>query len=169
MTRRSFLLAAGALLAFGLLRSYRASPVRIGEPAPAFLLAGLNGQTVALSGYRGKAVLLNFWATWCPDCREELPRLDDLQKRYHDAGLEVVAASVDDAGRRAVLPYVARTAPSFTVLLADPRTAQAYGVRGIPATFLIGPDGRVVERYVGSINPKQLENDILKVLPRRRS
>jgi peroxiredoxin len=169
MTRRSFLLALAAVLAFGALRSFRSSPVRIGEAAPAFRLAGLNGQTASLSDYRGKTVVLNFWATWCPDCREEMPTLEALQRKFHSDGLEVVAASVDDAGRTAVLPFVARYSPTFTVLLADPSTARAYGVRAIPSTFLIGPDGRVIRQYAGALEPSQLENDILKTLPRRRS
>jgi peroxiredoxin len=169
LTRRSFLLAVAALLAFGLLRSFRASPVRLGAPAPAFRLAGLNGQTVSLSDYRGKAVLLNFWATWCPDCREEFPVLEALQRRFHAEGLEVLAASVDDSGRKAVLPFVARQSPTFTILLADPAAAKAYGIRGIPATFLIGPDGVVARRYIGAVELRRLENDIVKVLPRRRS
>jgi peroxiredoxin len=169
--RRPLFLAAGAAIAASLLaaRALRTQPLEIGRPAPSFRLAGLNGRTVSLSDYKGKAVVLNFWATWCSDCREEFPALDDLQRRYKAAGLEVVAPSVDETGRTAVLPFVARTSPSFTILLADPSTARAYGVRGLPSTFLIAPDGSVAGRYIGPIQPRELENDILKLLPRRRS
>jgi thiol-disulfide isomerase/thioredoxin len=140
-----------------------------GKPAPAFRLAGLAGQAVSLSDYRGRLLLVNFWATWCPDCREEFPLLERLYRRHRRAGLDIVAASIDEGGRKAVLPFVAAAAPSFTVCLADRKTQAAYSVRALPASFLIGPDGRLLKAYVGALDGAALENDILRYLPRRNS
>jgi peroxiredoxin len=141
----------------------------VGKPAPGFQLAGLNGQTVSLSSYRGKLVLVNFWATWCPECRQEFPALEAAYRKHRADGFEVLAPSVDDRGRQAVLPFVAGYAPSFTICLADPKTADAYGVRALPASFLVGPDGVVLKTYLGAVEPSELENDIVAQLTRRRS
>ena len=170
MTRRLFLvIGAVALGALLLSRASRPSRLRIGRQAPPFRLAGLAGQTVSLSDYRGKLVLLNFWASWCPDCRDEFLLLEDFQRRFRSRGLEVVAPSIDAADRKAVTSFLARLSPSFTVLLANPNTAQDYSVRALPSSFLIGPDGSIVRRYIGRLKPRQLENDILTALPRRPS
>ena len=157
----ALVLSAGALyIMFGA----PASEVAIGKPAPAFKVAGLGGQTVSLSDYKGKTVLVNFWATWCVDCREEIPVLDALYKRHKASGFEIVAPSVDVDGRKAVVPFMAQFNPSYTVALADPRTAEAYGVRALPTTFLIGPDGVVIKKYLGALTAADTD-DILKHLP----
>ncbi len=169
MNRRALFFALVAAVAGLAIARSRRSPVALGKPAPAFQLANLSGQTVSLNDYRGKVVLLNFWATWCPDCREEMPTLEAVYQKLHAKGFEVVAPSVDDDGRKAVMPFVAKNSPSFTILLSDPKTAEAYGVRGIPSSFLIGPDGKVVKHYLGGVEPQELENDILQQLPRRSS
>lgn len=156
----------------GCARSASARAVaEVGQPAPAFQLAGLNGRTVALSDYKGKVVLLNFWASWCPECVEELPALQAVYLKHRAEGFEVVAASVDDQGRKAVLPFLAaaKVPPTFTVCLADDKTSRAYAIHSLPASFLVGADGRVVKTYIGAVDPVQLENDILQQLPRRRS
>ena len=141
----------------------------VGQPAPAFQLAGLNGRTVNLSDYKGKLVLLNFWASWCPECRDEFPTLQAAYLKHRAEGFEVVAPSVDDRGRTTVVPFLAAAAPTFTICLSDAKTSQAYNIYALPASFLVSPDGRVLKTYLGAIEPKQLENDILQQLPRRRS
>ncbi|MDE2039381.1 MAG: TlpA family protein disulfide reductase [Elusimicrobia bacterium] len=160
-----FLAAAGLYL----ILSRPADTVAIGKRAPSFTLADISGRTVSLSDYRGKVVLLNFWASWCPICRQEFPDLQAVYQRRRRDGFALIAASVDDGGERAVLPFIAEQAPTFTICLADLKTQQAYGVRDLPTSFLIGPDGAVKKEYIGSIDPAELENDILSQLPRRRS
>lgn len=169
MNRRVFFFAAVAAVAGLAISRSRQSPVEIGKPAPGFQLANLAGQAVSLKDYRGKVVLLNFWATWCPDCREEIPTLQAAYDKLHAKGFEVVAPSVDNDGKKAVVPFVAKAGTTYTILLSDPKTADEYGVRGIPSSFLIGPDGTVVKHYLGAIEPRELENDILQQLSRRSS
>lgn len=161
------LIVAAAALAYV---ASRPNPlVNVGQPAPGFQLAGLNGQTVSLSSYRGKLVLVNFWASWCPECVEEFPTLEKAYRKHRADGFEVIAPSLDERGRKAVMPFMAKVETSFTVCLADPKTAAAYGVRGLPVSFLIGRDGVVLKSYLGAIEPSQLENDIVGQLSRRRS
>lgn len=169
MNRRALFFAAiAALVGFAITRSHP-SPVQLGKPAPSFQLANLSGQAVSLKDYRGKVVLLNFWATWCPDCRQEIPTLQAMYDKLHAKGFEVVAPSVDDDGKRAIVPFVAKAGTTYTILLSDPKTTAAYGVNGIPSSFLIAPDGTVVKHYLGAVEPRELENDILQQLPRRPS
>lgn len=166
--RTNAVLAVAALAGALIIARGRPADVVFGQRAPAFRLAGLAGQTVSLSDYHGKVVLLNFWASWCPTCREEFPVLDALYKKYRGEGFEIVAPSVDAEGRKAIMPFLAKAAPSFTVLLAGPKTAAAYGIRELPSSFLIGQDGVVLRRYVGGVAPARLENDILQQIQRRR-
>ncbi len=141
----------------------------IGAPAPGFELADLAGKTYSLAHYRGKVVLLNFWATWCPACREELPDLNKIAAGMKGRDFVLLAPSVDEDGRRALMPFLARTEVDYPVLLCDAKTASAYQIYGLPASFLIAPDGRLVQSYLGPLAPEQVENDILKELPRRNS
>ncbi len=140
----------------------------VGAPAPQFKLPELGGTLVSLSQFRGRPVLVNFWATWCPGCEEEMPDLEKLYEKHKKDGLEILAISVDE-DRKPVMPFVARLNPSFKVLLCDENTAHAYDVFGLPTTFLVDADGVVVKKYVGGIDPAQTENDILPLLKRRPS
>jgi thiol-disulfide isomerase/thioredoxin len=136
------------------------SVARVAAGAPDFRLSDLGGRTVSLRDYKGKIVLLNFWATWCASCKEEMPALNALYKRRKN-DFELLAASVDQGGRKDVMAFVAAYDPAFPVLLADLATQQAYGVHDLPTSFLIAPDGRIIRRYLGPIDPAVLENDIL--------
>lgn len=149
----------GALIAWGWLHRDRFTPVEAGERAPAFQLARLDGGTGSLDDYRGRVVLLNFWATWCPPCVEEMPALQRLQERLEPEGLSVVGLNVDApmgqldrAARRGgnVRRFVSEHGLGFDILL-DPEgeTLQRYGVTGLPTTLLIDREGRVVSRTVG--------------------
>ena len=171
MNRRSLIAVVAVAAAVAALALARRPPAlaQVGRAAPDFELAGLAGQAVSLRQFRGKLVLVNFWASWCPDCREEFPTLEAAYKRHRGDGFEIVAPSVDENGRKAVMPFVAKAEPTFTILLADPQTADAYGVHALPSSFLIAPDGTILKRYIGGIEPRDLENDIVKELPRRNS
>jgi peroxiredoxin len=134
--------------------------------APDFALKDPSGRPVALSAQRGRVVLLNFWATWCDSCREELPALKDLQKRS-DGRFVVLAVSVDEDPAK-VPPFLKRYRLDFPVAYADPSgaTMRAYAIRDLPTTFLIGPDGAIERRYVGPLDESAVENDILALLRR---
>jgi thiol-disulfide isomerase/thioredoxin len=117
--------------------------------APAFTLRDLAGKKVALEEYRGKLVFLNFFATWCAPCRQEMPAMERLYRSYRDKGLLLLALNVRETARE-VRPFVQELALSFPVLLdADGLVAYKYTVRGLPATYLIGRDGQMLWRALG--------------------
>jgi len=120
-------------------------------PAPDFTLPTLLGAPIRLAELRGKAVLLNFWATWCVPCRTEIPTFEVLSQRYKDRGLEVLAVNLDPLSSAGVAALVQEVGVTFRVGL-DPSwsTAQAYQVLGLPTTYLIDRTGNVVVREVGA-------------------
>lgn len=161
--------AALAGAAFLTSRGQKGPPLAaVGAPAPDFTLTDLGGRRVSLSKLRGRPVLLNFWATWCESCEKELPDLKELHARLKPQGLQILAPALDPAGRVKVLPFVARFELPFPVLYADPNTERAYGVRMLPTSWLVAPDGTLVKKYVGPLSFKEVENDILS-LSRRPS
>lgn len=167
--------ALAALCAFGawtLSRRHaepKVPPLALGASAPDFTLADLAGKTYSLSRYRGQVVLVNFWATWCPSCRDELPALEGLFHKYNAKGLVILAPSVDEDGRKALLPFLASHDVSYPVLLCDPKTAGAYQIFGLPTSFLIDAQGRLARVYAGPLALPEAENDILQELNRRNS
>ena len=137
--------------------------------APDFSLASSDGRTVALSARKGRVVLLNFWATWCDSCQEELPVLQKLQREHAGERFDLLAVSVDDDPSKAVPPFAAAHGLNFAILYADRKTMDAYAVRLLPTSYLIAPDGTVARRYVGPLDERAVENDILNLLhPKRR-
>jgi peroxiredoxin len=123
-----------------------------GQRGPAFSLATLDGRRAALADYRDKLVILNFWATWCVPCTDEMPTLEALWKDYRARGLVVLGVSVDRGGPRALLePYVRNLALTFPILLdPDSKTATAWRVTALPATFVVKPGGEVAGSAVGA-------------------
>jgi cytochrome c biogenesis protein CcmG, thiol:disulfide interchange protein DsbE len=123
-----------------------------GQRGPAFRLATLDGRQASLEEWRDKAIVLNFWATWCQPCTSEMPTLEALWRSYRERGLVVVGVSVDRGAPRALLdPYVKTLGLSFPILLdADMKISSAWRVTGIPATFLIRPGGDVAGMAVGA-------------------
>ena len=123
------------------------------QRGPAFRLASLaGGELVNLARYEADLVVVNFWATWCEPCRDEMPALEALWRQYRARGLTVLAISVDRGAPRAVIePYVSRQDLTFPVLLdPDMAAANAWHVNGLPATFLVKPGGEVAGFAVGS-------------------
>lgn len=118
---------------------------------PAFVLPGLDGLPLALRAHRGRVVLLNFWATWCPPCRAEMASMEALHRAYRGRGLVILAVSTDVEGAQVVEPYVRSRGLTFPVLL-DPSgaVAQRYAVRGLPTTYLVDRAGLIVSREVGA-------------------
>jgi peroxiredoxin len=127
--------------------------VPISGPAPDFTLHDLSGNPVRLSEMRGKVVLLNFWATWCPPCREEVPSLVSLQEKMAGTAFVMLTVAVDDSGATAVEKFFRKTGKRLpTVLDPDSHVSRQYGVSGIPETFIIDKQGNVVKKMVGALD-----------------
>ena len=118
-------------------------------PAPEFALQSLDGRTLHLSDYRGKIVFLNLWATWCPPCREEMPSMERLHRRFEPQGLVMLAVS-EDSDVTQVRPFVNEMKLTFPILL-DPqgRLGPKLGVTGYPETFVIDRNGQVIHHFIG--------------------
>ncbi len=136
-----------------------------GKTAPGFELTSLDGKEVKLSDYRGKAVLLNFWATWCGPCKIEMPWIVDLQNKYRGQGLEVIGVSMDDGGRDNVQKFAQQMGLNYTVLIGKEAVGEAYGgVEGLPTTFYIDRNGVIVDSNAGLISKSEIEDNIKKAL-----
>jgi len=113
-----------------------------GTPAPNFALTSTDGKTVKLSDFRGKVVVLDFWATWCPPCKAEIPDFIKLYSKYKKDGFQMLGISVDQGGLGAVLPFMKEYGINYPIVLADNDVVSAYGgIRGIPTTFVIDKQG----------------------------
>jgi peroxiredoxin len=131
--------------------------------APDLVLPDMAGKTVSLSSFRGKPVLVNFWATWCDTCRVEMPELEALRQRLDGKGPVILGVSMDE-NLAAVPPFVKEKKINFPILYADQKVSSAYAVRGLPAAYLIDPEGRIARRWLGAVDPRAVENDILALL-----
>lgn len=135
------------------------------KAAPDFTLQDANGASTKLSDYRGKAVLLNFWATWCGPCGIEIPWFTQFQQQYKSKGLEVVGVSMDEDGWKAIKPYIAEHKVNYRVLLGNDSVSQLYGgVDSLPTTFIISRDGKVAYVHVGLAGKNQYQSEIESVL-----
>lgn len=118
---------------------------------PPFTLPDLSGQSVSLADYKDRVIFLNFWATWCPPCREEMPSLQKLHEKLKGKNFIMLAVALDEEGKAVVKPFVEKGGYSFKVLLdPDGRVASRYQVWSIPTTFIINKEGKIVRRIVGS-------------------
>lgn len=163
------LAAVGALAALGCGMERPQAPPRAGDPLPEMTAVDLHGDEVRLADYRGRAVLLNLWATWCPPCRAEMPYLQELQERFGDQGLSVVGISVDDVGaRRQLDEFLAESGVAYDILL-DPgmESMDLLGVFGLPATLLVDAEGVVRLFRTGPISEEdpQFLNAVRALLP----
>jgi thiol-disulfide isomerase/thioredoxin len=138
--------------------------VRNPDPAPAFQIAGLDGKPVSPADFGGKAVLLNFWATWCGPCRAEIPDLVELQAKYKDR-LQVIGLVVDDDDLDAIHDFVKKFRINYPVAVAsDDVRIQYGGIAALPTSFLLDPQGRVVQKHVGLRDPSLYETEIRALL-----
>jgi thiol-disulfide isomerase/thioredoxin len=130
------------------------------EMAPPFLLRDINGKIVSTADWKGKVVILNFWATWCPPCREEVPELVQLQANYKDK-LLVIGASEDEDGPQKVQQFVQRFGMNYPVVMATKELIDNYGgVPALPTSFLIDPQGRVVQKHTGLYEYEVYEREV---------
>jgi peroxiredoxin len=135
------------------------------KPAPDFELKDVNGKVVHLSDYKGKVVLLDFWATWCEPCGVEIPWFTDFQRKYKDRGFTVLGVSMDDGGWKDVKPFVAERKINYQVVMGDDKTSDQYGdVEALPTTFVIDRDGRIASVHVGLTDKKEFDDAIQKLL-----
>jgi peroxiredoxin len=133
--------------------------------APDFTLKDVDGKTFSLSSTKGKVVILDFWATWCPPCRMEIPHFVSLYRDYRNKGLEIIGISLDRGGVSAVKSFVKSNGINYPTLMGDNKVTADYGgIRGIPTTFIIDRKGRIVEKYVGYRDKKIFEDAIKKLL-----
>lgn len=157
-------LLAGLLFASG---SADAQDPLLHKPAPSFVRNGLAGQPVDLSAYRGKVVLLNFWATWCAPCQLEMPRFAAWQKQYGPQGLQIVGVSMDDEPE-GVRKLANKLRINYPVVMGDEQIGTLYGgILGLPVTFLIDRQGQLVARLQGETNLNAMEEQIQQLLASR--
>jgi len=134
-------------------------------PAPAWQLKDVNGAPVSSEQFKGKVVVVDFWATWCPPCREEIPGYVELTRKYGKDGLVIVGISLDQAGPDVVKAFAAKTGINYPLVMGDENVVAAFGgVEGIPTTFLIDRAGQIRDRKVGSLETAAYEQRILAVL-----
>jgi len=133
--------------------------------APDFSLESLDGKTVRLSDLRGKAVLLNFWATWCGPCKIEMPWFVDLQKQYGSQGLQIVGVAMDDASKEDIAKFAKDMGVNYPILIGKEAVGDQYGgVPALPESFLISRDGKIVDKIVGLIGKGEIEDAVKKTL-----
>jgi thiol-disulfide isomerase/thioredoxin len=134
-------------------------------PAPDFTLESLEGKSMRLSDLRGKAVLLNFWATWCGPCKIETPWLVELQKQYGSQGLQVVGIAMDESGKEDIAKFAKDMGVNYPVLLGKEAVGEAYGgVPALPESFFIGRDGKIVDKIIGLRGRAEIEDSVKKAL-----
>lgn len=153
-------------------RSGPEAPPILGKttPAPDFTLEKLDGGSLKLSDLRGKAVLLNFWATWCGPCKIETPWLVEMQNQYGSQGLQVVGVAMDDSGKDEIAKFAKDMGVNYPVLLGKEAVGDEYGgVPGLPESFFIGRDGKIVDRIIGLKGRADIEDSIKKALSTQAS
>lgn len=145
--------------------SEKAPPSPSGKAAPLFTLRDLNGEQVSLSDFKGKVVILDFWATWCPPCVIEIPHFIELYEKYKDQGFAMVGISLDHGGVGVVESFVRKYQINYPILMADGQVVKAYGnITSIPTTFVIDRQGNIRRMYIGYRDKGVFEADIKALL-----
>jgi thiol-disulfide isomerase/thioredoxin len=162
-------LFAGALLALAipslrpLFRSSAADGLGVSR-APDWELKDPEGKLVKSSDFDGKVIILDFWATWCPPCKAEIPGFIELQKKYGAKGLVVVGISLDEEGPSVVKQFMIRFGMNYPVVMGNLKTMQDFGGKGLPTTFVIDRSGTIVSKHVGFASKETFEKEITPLL-----
>jgi cytochrome c biogenesis protein CcmG/thiol:disulfide interchange protein DsbE len=140
------------------------APTESRKTAPDFTLDDSKGAPIKLSDYKGKVVLLDFWATWCHGCGTEIPWFIEYQTKYKDSGLAVIGVSMDDDGWKVVKPFIEEKKMNYAVVLGNADVAKLYKVDAMPVTVLIDREGRIAESYDGVVDRAACEAKIQSLL-----
>ena len=140
-------------------------PEKDRKPAPSFNLTDATGKAVKLADFKGKVVLLNFWATWCGPCKVEIPWFIEFQQTYKDRDFVVLGVSFDDDGWKSVKPYIEEKKINYRVMIGDELIAQHYGgVESLPTTFVVDKAGRIASIHIGLVSKSEYKNEIETLL-----
>ena len=141
------------------------TPAASRRPLPEVALADSKGAAVNLSDYKGSVVLLDFWATWCEGCKEEIPWFMEFESKYNKSGLNVVGASLDDDGWKSVTPYLRDHKINYRIVLGTFESAKKFGVdKGMPVSVLIDRAGKVADVHAGMVDKAAFEREIQTLL-----
>lgn len=136
----------------------------VNKPAPDFTLATTGDKNIKLSDYRGKVVILDFWATWCPPCRRGIPDLIEIQKEY-GSDVVVIGISMDTDSKSDVIPFMQKMGINYNIAYADAGVVQSYGgVESIPTSFVIDKDGNIVDNHIGLVPKSEFTSVLNKLL-----
>jgi len=136
-----------------------------GKAAPAFTLVDLEGKKVSLADYKGRPVVVNFWATWCAPCKLEMPWFEEFRQKYQAQGFEILGIAEDDAGKDEIAKTAKKAAVTYPILLTDGKVAPAYGgVDMLPTSFYIDRNGLVTTETIGLASKDEVEANIKKLL-----
>jgi thiol-disulfide isomerase/thioredoxin len=168
------LILVAVVIAFGIYFGYHkaraagpsfAPKLTTASLAPDFTLDSLDGKATKLSDYRGKAVLLNFWATWCGPCKIEMPWFVDFQNQYGAQGLQIVGVAMDDASKEDIAKFAKDMNVNYPILIGKESVGDEYGgVPALPESFIIGRDGKIVDKILGLRGKAEIEDSIKKAL-----
>lgn len=137
---------------------------RAGAGAPDFTVTDIHGKKLSLADYRGKVVLLDFWATWCAPCLEEIPHFVEMQQQLGAQGFQTIGISMDD-GPKPVLQFYQDHKLNYPVAVGDAKLADSYGgILGLPVTFVINRDGQIRKKFVGATDPAVIEQEVVAAL-----
>jgi peroxiredoxin len=146
-------------------RAAELKPDKERHDAPEFALKDPDGKVVHLSDYKGKVVLLDFWATWCGPCKIEIPWFAEMQRKNKDRGFEVLGVAMDDEGWEVVKPFLKDLGVNYRVVMGTDQTAQLYGgVDALPTTFLIDRSGKIAAVHVGLASRKDFVDGVEQLL-----
>lgn len=162
MKRNSKILAV-VLTVFLLSACAKGSAIEIGDTPPDFTLSDINGKAVTLSGFKGKIILLDFFASWCPPCRQEIPDFIELQKAHEAQGFTMLGVSL--VAQKESSQFAEKMGINYPVVVDDEKVSNAYGpIRSIPTTLLIGKDFKITRIYIGYRAKNVFEKDIQELL-----
>jgi peroxiredoxin len=146
---------------------FAAAALASAAAAPDFNLKDARGRAVSLSRYRGKVVVLDFWATWCHGCKTEIPWFMEFAKRFRHRGLAVIGVAMDEDGWKSVAPYVHATKMNYPVVVGDDAVARQFGAaENLPVTLLIDRQGNIVDSHTGVVDKDEWEGRIRELLAR---
>jgi peroxiredoxin len=135
-----------------------------GNAAPDFTLTDIDGKKLALSDYRGKVVLLDFWATWCTPCRAEIPHFVEMQQKYGPQGFQIIGISMDDDAKP-VREFAKEYKMNYPIAVGDDKLAESFGgVLGLPVNFIIDRDGRIVKKFLGATEVSTFDKEVEALL-----